>query len=134
MKELSELILPADVRYSDDHEWARQEGERMRIGISDYAQDRLGDITFVEVPEVGDIFDQGDEFGTVESTKAASEMLIPVSGEVVAVNKLLEKSPGLINRDPYGDGWIIVVKPTNVSEFDELMTKEVYRKTLEGTE
>jgi glycine cleavage system H protein len=134
MKELNELNLPNDVRYSDDHEWARQEGERIRIGISDFAQDRLGDITFVETPQVGDHFEQGEEFGTVESTKAASEMLIPLSGDVVAVNKALEDSPGLINQDPYGEGWIILIRPTNVDEFDELMAKEDYRKMLEGTE
>jgi glycine cleavage system H protein len=134
MKELDELNLPSDVRYSDDHEWARQEGRHVRIGISDYAQDRLGDITFVELPEVGDVFTQGDEFGTVESTKAASETLIPISGEVVAVNKALEDSPGLINQDPYGNGWMIQVNPTNAAEFDELMEKEDYRKMLEGTE
>jgi glycine cleavage system H protein len=134
MKELNELILPNDVKYSDDHEWARQEGRHVRIGISDYAQDRLGDITFVELPEIGDVFTQGDEFGTVESTKAASETLIPISGKVVAVNKALEDSPGLINQDPYGNGWMIQVNPTNAGEFEELMEKDDYRKMLEGTE
>jgi len=134
MKELDELNLPSDVRYSDDHEWARQEGRHVRIGISDYAQDRLGDITFVELPEVGDVFTHGDEFGTVESTKAASETLIPISGEVVAVNKALEDSPGLINQDPYGNGWMIQVNPTNAAEFEKLMEKADYRKMLEGTE
>jgi glycine cleavage system H protein len=134
MKELDELKLPDDVRYSDDHEWARQEGERIRIGISDFAQDRLGDITFVELPEVGDVLNQGDEFGTVESTKAASEMLLPVSGEVAAVNKALEEAPDLINKDPYGRGWIIELNPTHIAEFDELMSKDDYQKMLKGTE
>lgn len=134
MKELNELVLPEDVRYSDDHEWARREGQHVRIGISDYAQDRLGDITFVELPEVGEVLSQGDEFGTVESTKAASETLIPISGEVVAVNKALEDSPGLINQDPYGNGWMIRVNPTNAGELEELMERDDYRKMLEGTE
>ncbi|RJP22539.1 MAG: glycine cleavage system protein GcvH [Candidatus Abyssobacteria bacterium SURF_5] len=134
MKELDELKLPDDVRYSTDHEWARLEGNHIRVGISDYAQDRLGDITFVELPEIGDILHQGEEFGTVESTKAASEMLTPVSGTVVAVNNLLEESPGSINQDPYGRGWIIEVKALDVSEYDDLMTKDDYRKMLEGTE
>jgi glycine cleavage system H protein len=134
MKELDDLRFPADMRYSDDHEWARQVGEHLRIGISDYAQDRLGDITYVELPEMGDLFTQGDEFGTVESTKAASEMLIPVGGEVVAINKALEDSPGLINQDPYDKGWIIEIKITNIMEFDELMSKEDYLIMLKGTE
>ena len=134
MKELDELKLPDDVRYSDDHEWARQDGDHLRIGISDYAQDRLGDITFVEMPEIGDIFQQGEEFGTVESTKAASEMLIPVGGEIVAVNSELEQSPGLINQDPYRRGWIIEINPNDPAEYDELMSKAAYREMLEGAD
>jgi len=134
MKELDELILPDDVRYSDDHEWARRHGERIRIGISDYAQDRLGDITFVELPQVGDVLEQRAEFGSVESTKAASEMLMPIGGEVVSVNAGLEDSPDLINHDPYGEGWILEVKPSDIAEFDKLMTKEAYRKLLQGTQ
>lgn len=134
MKELDELRFPADVRYSDDHEWVRQMGEHMRIGISDYAQDRLGDITYVELPEIGDLFNQGDEFGTVESTKAASETLMPVGGEVVAVNKALEDTPGLINQDPYEKGWIIEIRITNIMEYDELMSKEDYVNMLKDSD
>lgn len=132
MKEIRELNLPEDVRYSEDHEWARREGDKVRVGISDYAQDRLGDITFVELPNVGKAFKRGEVFGAVESTKAASETLIPVSGEILAVNTALIDSPDLINKEPYGQGWIIDVKPANLAEFDSLMTKDAYVKMLEG--
>ena len=130
MKEIAELKLPDDALYSDDHEWARREGETVRVGISDYAQDRLGDITFVEMPAMGATFQRNEEFGTVESTKAVSELLMPVGGEIVAVNEALEESSDLLNQDPYGDGWIIEVKPHDLSELDLLMTKEDYVKTL----
>ncbi len=134
MKKISELNLPEDIYYSEDHEWVKLEGKVARIGISDYAQDQMGDITFVEVPEVGDTFEEGEQFGSVESTKAVSEMLLPVSGEVVAVNKDLEDSPGLINEDPYGRGWIIEIRPDDADDIDSLLTKEDYLKLLEGTE
>jgi len=132
MKEIGELNLPDDVLYSDDHEWARLEGETVKIGISDYAQDRLGDITFVEVPAVGDTFKQAEEFGNVESTKAVSEMLMPIGGEILAVNETLEDSPELLNQDPYGEGWIIEVKPDDQAGLGSLMNKEAYVKMLEG--
>jgi glycine cleavage system H protein len=132
MKEIGDLNLPDDIRYSDDHEWAKAEGETVRIGISDYAQDRLGDITFVELPAVGDVFGAGEEFGTLESTKAVSEMLMPIDGEVVAVNSALEESPDLVNKDPYEDGWIIVIRPDDAADLDTLMIKDDYQKMLEG--
>ena len=135
MKEINELNLPVDVYYSEDHEWARAEGDKVRIGISDYAQDRLGDITFVEVPEVGETFGAGDELGTVESTKAVSEVLMPIDGEVIAVNAALEEAPDLVNRDPYGDGWIIEIKPDDLADLETLMmTQENYLKMLERIE
>lgn len=133
MKEISELSLPEDVRYSDDHEWARQvDGGRMRVGISDYAQDQLGDIVFVEVPEVGATFAAGEECGTLESVKAVAQVLIPVGGEVAAVNEALEESPQLVNQDPYHDGWIIEVIPSDTSEWDRLMTRDTYLEMLKG--
>ncbi len=132
MKEIRELNLPEDVRYSEDHEWARREGDKMKVGISDYAQDRLGDITFVELSDVGKAFKRGEVFGAVESTKAASETLIPVSGEILAVNTALIDSPDMVNKDPYGEGWLIEVKSANPAEFDSLMTKGAYVKMLEG--
>lgn len=135
MKEINELNLPADIFYSDDHEWARAEGDIVRIGITDYAQDRLGDITFIEMPEVGDVFGAADELGTVESTKAVSEVLMPIDGEVLAINTALEESPDLVNRDPYGDGWMIEIKPDDMADLETmLMTKENYLKMLEGME
>lgn len=131
MKELSELNLPADIRYTDDHEWAKSTGENIRIGVSDYAQDQLGDIVFVEFPEVGDTFEKGDEFGSLESVKAVSELYIPLGGEIVAVNEDLSDSPELINEDPYAN-WIVEVKPADGGALDELMTAEKYLDMLKG--
>ena len=105
MKEISDLNIPNDVRYAEDHEWVRTDGDSGRIGISDFAQDQLGDIVFVELPSVGSRFDRGAEFGTVESVKAVSELYMPVSGEVVGVNTALEDAPEQVNGDPHGDGW-----------------------------
>ena len=110
MKELNELHLPDDIRYTDEHEWARISGDTARIGVSDYAQDQLGDIVFVELPAVGDTIARGEVFGTLESVKAVSELYLPLSGEVVAVNTALTDAPELINQDPYA-AWIIEVRP-----------------------
>jgi glycine cleavage system H protein len=133
MKEISELLLPDDVRYSDDHEWARMVDEgRVRVGISDYAQNQLGDIVFVEMPEVGVAFARGEECGTLESVKAVAQVLIPVGGEVVAVNGSLEESPQLVNQDPYHDGWILEVVPSDPSDWDGLMTRDAYLEMLKG--
>jgi glycine cleavage system H protein len=131
MKELSELEFPETVRYTEDHEWAAADGETVRIGVSDYAQDQLGDIVYVEMPEVGDIFEKGDEFGTLESVKAVSEIYMPVGGEVVAVNEALIDTPELINQDPYG-AWIVEIKPNDAGEYDELMSAEDYIDMLRG--
>ncbi len=131
MKELHELNLPDDLFYTKEHEWAKADGELVLVGISDYAQDQLGDIVFVEMPEVGDSFNGGDEFGTLESVKAVSELYIPISGEIVEVNEELEDTPELINQNPYG-GWIIKVKPENMEELQELLDRDSYLKVLEG--
>ena len=122
MKDINELIMPDDLRYANDHEWARVEGENVRVGLDDYAQDQLGDIVFVELPQVGDSFNQGDVFATVESVKAVCECYLPLGGEISAVNDTLEESPELINQNPYGDGWMVAVKPKDLSELDKLMT------------
>ncbi|MFH1243673.1 MAG: glycine cleavage system protein GcvH [Pseudomonadota bacterium] len=132
MKEISELILPEDLRYANDHEWVRVEGERVRVGIDDYAQDQLGDIVFVELPGVGDTFKKGQEFATVESVKAVVECYLPVSGEILAVNKKLEESPQLMNESPYGDGWMVEVAPRDLSEMDTLMTNTECLERLKG--
>ena len=132
MKELNELNFPDDVRYAKSHEWARTEGEKIKVGISDYAQDQLGDIVFVELPEVGDTLGQGEEFGTVESVKAVSELYMPVAGEVVAINDTLEDTPEKVNNTPYGDGWMLEVKADNPAEMDDLMDNNAYVETLKG--
>ncbi len=132
MKDINELIFSDDVRYAESHEWARSEGENVKVGISDYAQDQLGDIVFVELPDVGDTFEKGAEFGTVESVKAVSELYLPVSGEIIAVNGTLEDSPELVNSAPYTKGWMIEVKPSDPAELDGLMTKDAYLKSLKG--
>ena len=132
MKEISQLNLPDDLGYGEDHEWAQKEGDKIRVGIDDYAQDQLGDIVFVELPQTGDKLAKGDVFGTVESVKAVSELFMPVGGEVVAINKTLEESPELVNTSPYADGWMIDVKPTDAAEFDLLLTKNAYLEMLKG--
>ena len=132
MKELNELNFPDDLRYAKSHEWARTEGDKIKVGISDYAQDQLGDIVFVELPEVGDTLGQGEEFGTVESVKAVSELYMPVAGEVVAINDTLEDAPEKVNSTPYGDGWMLEVKADNPAEMNDLMDNNAYVETLKG--
>ena len=132
MKELDELNLPDNLRYAKDHEWTRLEGGKVKIGIDDYAQDQLGDIVFVELPEVGATFAKGEEFGTVESVKAVSELFMPVGGEILAINTALEETPEHVNNSPYEDGWMIEIKPSDVAEMDVLMDKEAYIKMLKG--
>lgn len=129
MKELSELDLPGDRNYTEDHEWAMEVGNTVKIGISDYAQDQLGDIVFIEMPEEGDTFAKGDEFGTLESVKAVSELYIPLSGTVVEVNGDLEDEPELLNEDP-NDNWIIIIEPSDISEMEELMSSATYLDIL----
>jgi glycine cleavage system H protein len=130
MKELEELNLPEDLRYAEDHEWVKSENDRIRIGISDYAQDQLGDIVFVELPRPGDSFERGAQFGTVESVKTVAELYIPMGGEILAVNKALEDSPELVNKDPYGKGWMIEVKPGDLADLSLLMARDSYLRML----
>jgi len=132
MKEISELNFPDDLKYTEDHEWSRLENGGVTIGVCDYAQDQLGDVVFVELPQVGDTFDKGQEFGTVESVKAVSELFIPLGGEVTAVNGSLEDTPELVNSEPYTGGWMVKIKPADVSELDGLMTKDAYLDLLKG--
>ena len=134
MKEIDELKFSDDLHYTEDHEWVNVEGGTAKIGISDYAQDQLGDIVFVELPNVDDSFQKGDEFGTVESVKAVSELYIPISGEVTAINNALEDSPELVNTQPYDDGWMIAVKIAEPSELDALMSKDDYYKMIKEME
>ena len=117
----------ADLRYSEDHEWVRVEGDIAVIGISDYAQDQLGDVVFVELPEPGLAVAQGDEAAVVESVKAASEVYSPVSGEVVEVNEPLADDPGLVNREPTGGGWFLKVRMSDPEEVDAMLDESAYR-------
>jgi glycine cleavage system H protein len=132
MKDIDELNIPDHIKYGDTHEWAELKGDMVKIGISDYAQDQLGDIVFVELPEVGTSFSRGDEFGTVESVKAVSELYMPVGGEVSAVNAALGDAPELVNNDPYNAGWMIEVKLINKEELTDLMDKTAYLNMLKG--
>ena len=134
MKEISELNLPDNIRYAEDHEWARLEGDKVRVGLDDYAQDQLSDIVFVELPQVGDAFKKGQEFATVESVKAVCECYMPMGGEIVDVNGDLEESPQLINESPYKDGWMVVVNPDDQSEIETLMTSAACLEKLKGEE
>ena len=132
MKDISELKFPENVRYTRDHEWARPEGGLVVAGVSDYAQDQLGDVVYVELPQVGDRFENGEVFGTVESVKAVSELFMPVAGEIVAVNAGLSDTPEVVNADPYGAGWMIHIKPSEPGFTQTLMRREAYLDMLKG--
>ena len=132
MKEIHELNLPEDVRYTEDHEWVRSEEGKSTVGISDYAQDQLGDLVFVELPEVGAELSKGEAFGTVESVKAVSELYMPIGGTILAINTELEESPELVNNEPYGQGWMIAVQPSDSAEIDALMDHKAYLEMLKG--
>ena len=121
------MKLDPDARYAKSHEWTRKDGDEFVIGITDYAQESLSDIVYVELPEEGDKLDRGDSFGVVESVKAASDVYMPVDGEISAINSELEDSPELVNQDPYGVGWLIRVAPSNPAQFDELMDGAGYQ-------
>ena len=132
MKSIEELNFPSDVKYTDDHEWAKVEGDLVCVGISDYAQDQLGEIVFVELPETGDTFGQGVEFGSVESVKAVSEIYLPISGEIVEINEDLEDAPELVNTDCYDKGWLVKIKPDDLSQLDSLKDQAAYLEMLKG--
>jgi len=132
VKELEELNLPGDIRYSREHEWVRGSDGIIRIGIDDYAQDQLGEIVYVELPEIGLQMVRGDELGSVESVKAVSEVYSPVSGEVVAVNEKLQETPELINESCYEEGWIAELKPAFPAELDALMSNTEYLESLKA--
>lgn len=133
MKEIGELALPDGLRYAKDHEWIAP-GAPHRVGISDFAQDQLGDLTYVELPEVGRDIGMGDEFGSLESIKSVSTLFLPVAGKVTAVNELLLDDPGLVNRDPYGEGWLIEIESADAAQFSALMDKETYLQHLKDSD
>ena len=125
------MNVPDDLRYTADHEWARLEDGKVRIGITDYAQDALGDVVFVQLPEPGTTVQAGESFSEVESTKSVSDIYAPVAGVVVEVNAELSDTPQRLNDDPYGEGWICVIEPSDPSAYDQLLDAEGYRKLIE---
>jgi glycine cleavage system H protein len=124
------MNIPEELRYSSDHEWARLEGANVRIGITDFAQDNLGDVVFVQLPEVGTAVEANASFSEVESTKSVSDIYAPVGGTIVEVNAELESTPELLNRDPYGEGWICVIETSDPSELDSLLDAAKYRALI----
>jgi glycine cleavage system H protein len=122
------MSTPKELRYSEEHEWVKVEGENVRIGITDFAQHELGDIVFVELPEVGDEITADEPFGSVESVKTVSELYAPISGKIVGVNEDLSDNPEFVNESPYEKAWMIVIEPSDLSEVDKLMTAEQYEE------
>jgi len=125
------MDIKENLKYTEDHEWLRVEGEFAYIGVSDYAQSQLGDVVFVEVETVGETLDKGEALGTIEAVKTVSDIFMPVSGEVLELNPILESNPEIINKDPYGEGWVVKIKIVNPAELGELMDAAQY-KTLIG--
>jgi glycine cleavage system H protein len=128
------MDIPEDLRYTREHEWARMKGDRIVVGITDFAQDQLGDVVYVELPDVGDPVKKGEAFGVVESTKAVSELFAPVSGKVVEVNDPLSDAPETINEDAYEEGWMIAIQPSDPKELESLMDAKAYRSFVEEQE
>jgi glycine cleavage system H protein len=126
------MNVPDDLRYTPDHEWARLEGSQIRIGITDYAQDALGDVVYVQLPEPGAAVSSGDSFAEVESTKSVSDVYAPVAGTVVEVNAELADAPQRLNEDPYGEGWLCVIEPEDAEALSALLNADGYRKLIEG--
>ena len=124
------MNIPADLKYTKDHEWIRLEGDEAVIGITDFAQLELGDIVFVEIETEGEELDQEEVFGTVEAVKTVSDLFMPISGEVMAFNEELEDAPEKVNEDPYGDGWMIRVKITDAAQLDELLSAQDYQSLI----
>lgn len=125
------MNIPENLKYSQEHEWVKVDGDSAYIGITDFAQSQLGDIIFIEYPEIGDTLSKGDVFGTVEAVKTVSDLFAPISGKILKINDLLENSPELINNDPYNDGWIIKMKIKNIKEIDILLDSKSYKGFLD---
>lgn len=124
------MNFPSDIRYTAEHEWIRVEGEEAYVGITDYAQSELGEIVFVDVPTIGEEVAQGEVFGSIEAVKTVSDLNIPVTGEVLAINEELDAQPELVNNDPYGEGWIIKIAVKDIAELDNLMDAEAYQAKI----
>lgn len=124
------MNFPTNVKYTNEHEWIRVEGEEAYVGITDYAQDQLGDIVFVDVTTEGETLEKGEVFGTIEVVKTVSDLFLPVGGEILEVNPELEEHPEMVNQSPYGEGWIVKIKPIDLSELDDLMDAEAYKQII----
>jgi glycine cleavage system H protein len=124
------MNIPENLKYSKEHEWMAIEGNTVTVGITDYAQGELGDVVFVELPGVGDTFDVQDTFGTIEAVKAVSDLYCPIAGEVVEINEALENAPETVNKDPYGEGWMIKLKVDNTADFDNLFDSNAYKELI----
>jgi glycine cleavage system H protein len=128
------MTIPDDLRYTREHEWARKKGKNVAVGITEYAQDQLGDVVYLELPDIGDAVKKGEAFGVVESTKAVSELFAPISGKVVEVNDPLADAPEAVNEDPYEEGWMVVIEPSDPAELDALLDAKAYQSFLEEQE
>ena len=124
------MNFPQNVKYTNEHEWIRLEGDVAYVGITDYAQEQLGDIVFVDIPTEGETLEAGEVFGTIEVVKTISDLFLPVAGEVVERNPALEENPELVNKDPYGEGWLIKMKPANAADLDNLLDAEGYKAVV----
>lgn len=124
------MNFPTNVKYTNEHEWVRIEGDEAYVGITDYAQTQLGDIIFVDIPTEGETLEKGETFGSIEVVKTVSDLFLPIGGEILEVNPALEENPELVNKDPYGEGWIVKIKPTDASEADDLLDAEAYKQLI----
>jgi glycine cleavage system H protein len=125
-------MYPEDLRYTKEHEWARLEGDSVRVGITHFAQDSLGDIVYVDIPGPGTAVSANQPFGEVESTKSVSDLFSPVTGEIAERNGALEEAPELVNQDPYGEGWMVVIKPANTADYEQLLSAADYKALVEA--
>ncbi|MDR0892972.1 MAG: glycine cleavage system protein GcvH [Mediterranea sp.] len=124
------MNFPQDLKYTNEHEWIRLDGDTAYVGITDYAQQQLGDIVFVDIPSVGDTLEAGDTFGTIEVVKTISDLFLPVAGEVLEQNEALADQPELVNKDPYGEGWLVKMKPADIGDLDDLLDAETYKGVI----
>ena len=124
------MNFPQNLKYTNEHEWIRVEGDMAYVGITDYAQEQLGDIVFVDIPTVGESLEANETFGTIEVVKTISDLFLPVAGEVIEQNESLEEKPELVNKDPYGEGWLIKMKPANLKDIEDLLDAEAYKAVI----
>lgn len=126
------MDFPQNLKYTNEHEWIRVEGDIAYVGITDYAQEQLGDIVFVDIPTVGETLEADEVFGTIEVVKTISDLFLPVAGEVMEQNEALEDNPELVNKDPYGEGWLIKMKPADLTAVEDLLSAEAYKEVVNG--